>query len=151
MCLANLAGPLHGRGRFARATSARTDSFQTDMTNLKETFFQGSSYSTKTTGTRHTPEVTPLGEGVYALVSTGEGRTTTHLAYQLTIPQELGDVQKDVGLNEKGSFVMSMKNPEGDAPSYALPATAEYPKEILEEFGSLAWLPARPEHLVSIK
>ncbi|KAK4614115.1 hypothetical protein CLAFUW4_08916 [Fulvia fulva] len=117
------------------------------MDDLKETFFQGSTYSTKTTGTRHTPEVTSLGEGVYALVSSGEGRTTTHLAYQLTIPQELGDVQKDVGIAEKGSFVISMKNPEGGAPSYALPATAEYPKEILEEFGSLAWLPARPAHL----
>lgn len=121
---------------------------KTTMADLKETFFQGSEYSTKTVGTRQTPEVTPVGEGVYAMTSTGEGRTTTHLAYMLTIPTEIGEVQKDIGLAEKGSFVLSMKNPESGGPSYAqLPSTPDWPKEIQDEFGSLGWLPAKPHHL----
>ncbi|CAK3909852.1 Hypothetical predicted protein [Lecanosticta acicola] len=135
--------PKSGRDRFM----AFVEKSKTSMDELKETFFQGSDYSTKTTGTRHTPEVTPIGEGVYALTASGDGQTTTHLTYMLTIPQEIGEVQKDIGLAEKGSFILSTKNPEGSAPSYALPATAEYPKEILEEFGSRGWLPTKPEHI----
>lgn len=66
----------------------------------------------------------------------------------LTIPQELGEVQKDVGLAEKGSFVISAKNPESSSPANAsLPQGPEYPKDIMEEFGGRGWLPARPEHL----
>ncbi|KAK0317556.1 hypothetical protein LTR82_011325 [Friedmanniomyces endolithicus] len=118
------------------------------METLKEEFFQGSTYTTQTVGTRHTPDVTPIGEGVYAITYTGSGRTTNHLSYMLTIPQEIGEVQKDVGIAEKGSFVLSAKNPNAKQPSYAaLPQSAEFPKELLDEFGSLGWLPARPEHL----
>lgn len=136
--------PKSGRDRFM----AFVEKGKTSMKTLKETFFQGSEYTTQTTGTRHTPEVTPLGEGVYAITSTGDGRSTSHLAYMLTIPSELGEVQKDVGLAEKGSFVLSSKNPESSSPSYAqLPASPEYPKEILDEFGGRGWLPTKPEHL----
>lgn len=117
------------------------------MATLKEEFFSGSSYSTKTVGTRHTPDITPLGEGVYAITSTGGGQGTTHLAYMLTIPSRVGEVQKDIGLGEKGSFVMSLKNPESGAPSYALPNTAEFPKEIIEEFSGRGWMPIQPKHL----
>ncbi|KAK5115774.1 hypothetical protein LTR62_000863 [Meristemomyces frigidus] len=118
------------------------------MDTLKEEFFTGSTYSTKTVGTRHTPEVTSIGEGVYAMTFTGDGRTTNHLSYMLTIPQELGELQKDVGIAEKGSFVMSSKNPNASQPSYAaLPEKPDFPKEIQEEFGSLGWLPTKPEHL----
>jgi len=98
-------------------------------------------------GTRHTPAVTPIGEGVYAISYSGEGSVTTHLSYMMTIPQEIGDVQKDIGLAEQGSFILSSKNPESSAPSYALPANPEYPKEILEEFGSRGWLSTKPHHL----
>jgi len=136
--------PKSGRDRFM----AFVEKAGVTMDQLKEEFFQGSDYSTKTTGTRHTPEVTPIGEGVYAITYTGSGRTTNHLSYMLTIPQELGEVQKDVGIAEKGSFVLSAKNPTAKQPSYAaLPQSPDFPKEILDEFGSLGWLPARPEHL----
>ncbi|KAK3691926.1 hypothetical protein LTR37_018357 [Vermiconidia calcicola] len=121
---------------------------KTTMDTLKEEFFQGSEYSTKTTGTRHTPEVTPLGEGVYAITSTGGGRGTTHLAYMLTIPTELGEVQKDVGLAAKGSFVISLKNPESSQPANAqLPQGPGYPKKFIEEFGGRGWGPVQPKYL----
>ncbi|KAK3068349.1 hypothetical protein LTR53_014165 [Teratosphaeriaceae sp. CCFEE 6253] len=118
------------------------------METLKEEFFKGNDYTTATVGARHTPEVTPIGEGVYAITYTGSGRTTNHLSYMLTIPQEIGEVQKDIGIAEKGSFVLSTKNPTAKQPSYAaLPQKPDFPQDILDEFGSLGWLPARPEHL----
>ena len=136
--------PKSGKDRFM----AFIEKAATSMDTLKEEFFQGSEYTTKTTGTRHTPEVTPIGEGVYAMTSTGGGQGTTHLAYMLTIPDEIGEVQKDVGLAEKGSFVLSVKNPESPSPNTnALPQTAEYPKEIIEEFHGRGWLAAQPKHL----
>jgi len=118
------------------------------MATLKEEFFSGSDYDTKTVGTRHTPEVTPIGEGVYALVSTQGSPSTTHLAYMLTIPTEMGEVQKDVGLAAKGSFVVSAKNPESSGPANAqLPQGPAWPKEFIEEFGSRGWMPAKPKYL----
>ena len=50
-----------------------------------------SDYSTKTVGVRHTPAAAPIGEGVYAITQTGR---ETHLAYILTIPSDLGEVQQ---------------------------------------------------------
>ena len=50
-----------------------------------------SDYSTKTVGVRHTPAAAPIGEGVYAITQTGR---ETHLAYILTIPSELGEIQQ---------------------------------------------------------
>ncbi|KAK5137980.1 hypothetical protein LTR08_005777 [Meristemomyces frigidus] len=136
--------PKSGRDRFM----SFVEKASTSMGTLREEFFQGSDYSTKTVGTRHTPAVTPIGEGVYAMTSTGSGRTTTHLSYMLTIPQEIGEVQKDVGIAEQGSFVLSTKNPESSSPANAsLPKGPDYPKEIMEEFGNLGWLPTTPEHL----
>ncbi|GIZ48642.1 hypothetical protein CKM354_001169400 [Cercospora kikuchii] len=135
--------PKSGKDRFM----AFIEKEKASMETLKEEFFSGSSYSTKTVGTRHTPEVTPIGEGVYAITTTGGGQGTTHLAYMLTIPNEVGEVQKDMGIAEKGSFVMSLKNPESSAPSYALPNNAEFPKEFIEEFGGRGWMPVQPKHL----
>ena len=89
-----------------------------------------SDYTTKTAGARHTPAAAPIGEGVYAITSTGEGRGQTHLAYILTRPEEVGEVQKGVGLKKQGSYITSAKNPTTAAPAGAsLPKGAEYPKE----------------------
>ncbi|KAL8752093.1 MAG: hypothetical protein Q9184_005846 [Pyrenodesmia sp. 2 TL-2023] len=86
-----------------------------------------SDYMTKTAGSRHTPAAAPIGEGVYAITSTGR---ETHLAYILTIPSEVGDIQEDVGLRQRGSYVTNAKNPTTSAPAGAnLPKGAEYPQE----------------------
>lgn len=87
-----------------------------------------SDYTTKTAGARHTPAAAPMGEGVYAITSTEGGGT--HLAYILTRPEEVGEVQRGVGLGKQGSFMTSAKNPTVAAPAGAgLPKGAEYPKE----------------------
>ncbi|KAK4125361.1 hypothetical protein N657DRAFT_644230 [Parathielavia appendiculata] len=133
--------PQSGRDRFTAFVEKSNVSFQT----LKDEFLASGDYQTKTAGTRHTPAATPVGEGVYAITSTGR---TSHLVYILTLPEKLGEVQKEIGLKERGSFVISTKNPEFPGPQNArLPKAPEYPKELFEEFRSLRWVPTQPKHL----
>lgn len=115
--------PLSGKDRFLSFVEKAGVSFPT----LKEEFISASDYATKTAGTRHTPAATPIGEGVYAVTSTGR---ETHLAYILTIPSELGDIQKGIGLRDKGSFIISTKNPQYPSPANTgLPQGPDYPQE----------------------
>lgn len=89
--------------------------------------FLGDDYETKTRGTQHVPTATPVAEGVYAITSTTRA---SHLAYITTIPSELAEVQTDFGLRNKGSFIISAKNPKFSGPSTArLPKSPEYPEE----------------------
>lgn len=114
------------------------------MDDIKDQL-SASEYATKTVGVRHTPAATPVAEGVYAITKTGR---ETHLAYIITIPDELNDVQKGIGLRQKGSYVTSAKNPQSNAPANAqLPQPAEYPQEILDEFGGRGWMPLQPKLL----
>ncbi|KAL8776619.1 MAG: hypothetical protein Q9213_008202 [Squamulea squamosa] len=114
------------------------------MGEIKDSL-SGSDYMTKTAGSRHTPAAAPIAEGVYAITSTGR---ETHLAYILTIPSEISEIQDDVGLRQRGSFATSAKNPETAAPAGAsLPKGAEYPKEILDEFRGRGWMPLQPKLL----
>lgn len=86
-----------------------------------------SDYLTKTAGARHTPSATPVGEGVYAIIKAGR---ESHLAYILTIPSELGEVQKDIGLRHRGSFVTTAKNPQYPGPQNSrLSESPTYPPE----------------------
>lgn len=86
-----------------------------------------SDYLTKTAGARHTPSATPVGEGVYAIIKAGR---ESHLAYILTIPSELGEVQKDIGLRHRGSFVTTAKNPQYPGPRNSnLSESPTYPQE----------------------
>lgn len=110
-----------------------------------KTSMGSSDYATKTAGTRHSPAMAPLAEGVYAITSTGR---ESHLAYILTIPSEVTEVQLDIGLQQRGSFVTSVKNPAYSGPANAnLPKGPEYPQELLDEFRSLRWMPLQPKHL----
>lgn len=86
-----------------------------------------SDYMTKTVGSRHTPAAAPIGEGVYAITTTGR---ESHLSYILTIPSELNEVQQEVGLKARGSFVTSVKNPQFPGPANTnLPKGPDYPQE----------------------
>lgn len=97
------------------------------MHELKETFLPGDEHETKTAGTRHTPAATPVAEGVYTLTTTGR---ESHLAYILTLPADIGEVAKALGLSERGSFIISTKNPEYPGPPQArLPKGPDFPKK----------------------
>ncbi|KAJ4419614.1 hypothetical protein N0V85_000943 [Neurospora sp. IMI 360204] len=133
--------PQSGRDRWISFVEKTGASFQ----QLKDEFLASNDYETKTAGTRHSPAATPVAEGVYAITSTGSDR---HLAYIITLPEELGEVQKELGLKQKGSFIISTRNPQYPAPANArLPKGPEYPEEVLKEFRSLRWLPTQPKHL----
>ncbi|RFU78996.1 hypothetical protein TARUN_3227 [Trichoderma arundinaceum] len=133
--------PASGRERFM----AFVDKSGASYDEIKGQFLAGEDYETKTKGTRHTPAATPIGEGVYAITTTGR---ESHLVYMTTIPEELGEVQKDLGVKEQGSFIISTKNPEYPGPATArLPKGPEYPKKIHEEFRELRWIPSKPHHL----
>ncbi|KAL5323123.1 hypothetical protein ACEPPN_007651 [Leptodophora sp. 'Broadleaf-Isolate-01'] len=107
--------------------------------------FASNEYATKTSGTSHTPSATPFAEGIYAMTSTGR---ESHLAYHLTVPASIGEIQKELGLNGKGSFVVSAKNPNAPGPANAtLDNPASYPEEIQKKFRNLRWMPLEPELL----
>lgn len=113
----------------------------TTLKELKEKFLAGSEYETQTLGARHTPAATPSGEGVYAITTRGRD---SHLSYILTVPSEINEVQKELGLRERASFVTSVKNPTAGGPARAtLSQPADFDKEALEEFHGRAWTPLR--------
>jgi hypothetical protein len=118
----------------------------TTVQGLKENFFKGGDYDTKTQGTQHTDPVTPVAEGVYMITRTEDA--TTHLVYSTTIPSELGEVQSDLGIKDQGSFIISVKNPERSGPASAsLPQKPDFSKEIIDEFRGLAWSEVKPKYL----
>ena len=90
------------------------------------------------------PAAAPFAEGIYAITSTGR---ESHLAYHITVP-EMGEIQKELGLNQKGSYVVSVKNPDAPGPANAtLSKPAQYPEEIQKKFRNLRWMPLEPELL----
>lgn len=115
--------PVSGRDRWIAFVEKSHTSFKT----LKDEFLAAEDYDTKTAGVRHSPAATPVAEGIYAITSTGR---ENHLAYMITLPEDLGEVQKEIGLKEKGSFIVSTRNPQYEAPKgTALPQSPEYPQE----------------------
>jgi len=99
----------------------------------------------KKSRTSNTPAATPFAEGIYAFTSTGR---ESHLAYQITYPEKLGDVQNELGLNDKGSYIVSVKNPNAPGPANATIANpAKYPENIQKKFRNLRWSPLEPEML----
>jgi hypothetical protein len=93
--------------------------------DLQENFLAAKTYETATRGERTVGEVRPYAEGVYAITST---KRSSHLAYLLTIPAELGEIQENFGLRQRGSWIVSAKNPKYPGPSFArLPKDPEYP------------------------
>ncbi|KAJ8064090.1 hypothetical protein OCU04_007925 [Sclerotinia nivalis] len=95
-------------------------------------------------GPSQLPPIRPIAEGVYAIVSSGR---ESHLAYHITYP-EISQIQKDLGIKAKGSFVCSIKNP--NAPSRENVKTdhvAKYSEELQKKFRDLRWMSLVPEHL----
>jgi len=124
--------------------------------------FASSEYATQTSGlvwvyskvaksmlicrsTSHVSAATPFACGVYAITSTGR---ESHLAYHVTYPENMGEVQNELGVREKGSFICSVKNPKAPGPSNAsFHNPADYPQDIQKKFRNLRWMPLEPELL----
>lgn len=53
-----------------------------------------------------------------------------------------------MGLNEKGSYVISAKNPTASGPANAqIDNPAQYPESVMERFRGRRWMPVVPELL----
>lgn len=101
-------------------------------------------YGTKTRGERVRPAVRPAGEGVYAIVRHGDH---THLAYVLEIPKRAERVQKDLNIEEEGSYIISVKNPDTPAPRGAGlrgEQKADFPEELRKAFRGRRFADADP-------
>ncbi|KAJ5909755.1 hypothetical protein N7504_004398 [Penicillium tannophilum] len=113
--------------------------------NLQDNFVASSTYQTATRGERTTEDARPYAEGVYAITSS---KRASHLAYELTIPAELGEVQENFGLCQRGSWIVQAKNPKFPGPpSGQLPKEPDYPESVREKFGDLRWVPLQPEFI----
>lgn len=130
--------PQSGRDRWIAFVEKSSTSFG----QLKKEFLDANDYETKTAGTRHTPAATPIGEGVYAMTTTGR---ESHLAYMLTLPEKLGEVQKEMGLKDKGSWILSTRNPQYPAPQgTALPESPDYSQEASSQTPVCLGIPRLP-------
>lgn len=132
--------PRGSRDRFLSFVEKARSTFK----DLRDDFLSATEYETKS-GPRFVAPTRPVAEGIYAITSTGR---ESHLAYHITIPPELGEVQRDLGLRERGSFVTSVKNPTYPSPAGAsLPQGPQYPPELIDEFRGLRWKPLEPKFL----
>ncbi|KAB8293386.1 hypothetical protein EYC80_007706 [Monilinia laxa] len=95
-------------------------------------------------GPPNLPSVTPIAEGIYAITHTDR---ESHLAYCITYPQ-ISEVQRELGIKEKGSFVCSIKNPTAPGPASAtIDNPVKYTKDLQDKFRNLRWGSLVPEHL----
>ncbi|HLP42450.1 MAG TPA: hypothetical protein VK465_13160 [Fibrobacteria bacterium] len=95
------------------------------------------------------PPARPCGEGVYAVVRHGRH---THLAYALELPEEPGEVQKELGIGRQENPFLAIRNPMTEAreeaglsPQVVLP---DYPPDLLGLFGDCRFHPADPARLL---
>jgi hypothetical protein len=91
-------------------------------------------YETKTRGRRTLPAARPAGEGVYAFVRLDH---KLFLAYELELPGRPGPVQRALNIRPRGSYALSIKNPEASTPpnlGLREDEEAEYPPQLLREF-----------------
>jgi len=106
-------------------------------------------YQTRTRGERVLPAVRPAGEGRYALVSRGPN---TRIHYALKLPQQMGEVQEQLGIKQAGSMVVSIKNPEvsGPAGTGLDPEDApNLPQELQDRFRGRRFIPSDPPSLLN--
>jgi hypothetical protein len=91
---------------------------------------RGKKYGTRTRGERKEMPAEAVGEGRYVLAQHGDHG---HLAYALGLPKKPEKLQKDLGIEEEGNYVISVRNPEEG--SQMTDKTPDYPKSIKDEFG----------------
>ena len=106
-------------------------------------------YRTRTRGERVLPAVRPAGEGRYALVMRGPN---TRLHYLLKLPEEVGEVQEQLGIKKSGSMVVSVKNPEVSSPpgtGLEPEQSADLPQELQDRFRGRRFIPADPPSLLN--
>ena len=121
-------------------------------------------------GTRHQPASRCAGFGHYILhaptsgtgikdaASASSKRAQDHpvyLAYSLSLPlpDEFGDVQKELEIHPEGSIGLTVKNPDAPASNPAAPRKTDDQKEAypdsLRALFDTRWIPANPVELLN--
>jgi hypothetical protein len=106
-------------------------------------------YRTKTRGERMQPAARPAGEGVYTIVRHDDH---THLVYALELPSQLGAVQQALHLEEEGSYILSIKNPEQPSPrgvGLDEPRRASFPKTLQARFRGRRFIAVDPANFLN--
>jgi hypothetical protein len=101
-------------------------------------------YSTATRGERHLSPARPAGEGIYAIARHDDH---THLAFALELPERPGEVQRELNIPREGSYIVTVKNPDLDAPAgVGLPEEdrAELPQRLHARFHGRRFIPVDP-------
>ena len=78
----------------------------------------------------------PVGEGKYAIV---DHNNHTELAFVLELPKELGEAQKELGIEKEASYIITVINPKVPKREEYLPTTEDapkYPESVLNDFGN---------------
>ena len=78
----------------------------------------------------------PVGEGKYAIV---DHNNHTELAFVLELPKEIGEAQKELGIEKEASYIITVINPEVPKREEYLPTTEDspkYPESVLDGFGN---------------
>jgi hypothetical protein len=101
-------------------------------------------YGTKTRGEQTQPEARPAGEGVYAIARHGDH---THLVYVLELPDGPGEVQRAFNIEEEGSYIISVKNPDQPSPrgvGLDEDRQADFPKKLQGRFKGRRFIDVDP-------
>jgi hypothetical protein len=99
-------------------------------------------YQTATRGERHLSPVRPAGERVYAIALHDDH---THLAFALELPEEPGDVQRELNIPSEGSYIVTVKNPEVPAEaSLSRTERPDMPARLGERFRGRLFIPLNP-------
>ncbi len=67
----------------------------------------------------------PVGEGKYAII---EHQNHTELAFILEMPQEIGEAQKELGIQKEATYIITVINPNKPVPEGYPTAEAQLPK-----------------------
>lgn len=98
-------------------------------------------YSTKTKGERILPVSHCLGAGKYLLVS---HNNHTHFIYQLTIPSQVKEIQKEFNLQKEGDYLVNIKNPQAATSSGVRLAEKQkvgFPTSLQNKFAHYSFIP----------
>lgn len=128
-------------------TWAFVDSVTSDAREIEESLRERH-YQTKTRGERTLPAARPSGEGTYEIV---RHDNHTHLVYALELPENPGDVQRDFNIENEGSYILQIKNPEQGAPKglgLKEDQQARFPEKLQQRFRGRRFVGAEsPEFL----
>jgi hypothetical protein len=78
----------------------------------------------------------PVGEGKYAIV---DHNNHTELAFVLELPKQLGEAQKELGIEKEASYIITVINPKVPKREEFLPTTEDapkYPESVLNDFSN---------------